>query len=248
MPNLTSPIPSPDINAPSPEPDNDFDLPGETNFYSNNMNGFGSTGFLGNNAPLPFDLNEFYRESPPPVDQNSIQVIHSQDQKPQQAAPLNEFYSSLIPSKLETYNPEMSYSSYQPQSQPPLPAAPPMSNYGNNSGHQAQPYMVAPPPPPVTYNPTQHEYIPQRNIPLPPPSMNQQSDEYSWNSWNTTPVETPHSPPNFERKGHDRNTIQYVDENLRTINEASDIDHRQLMGSENDIGGKGELLEFFQVF
>lgn len=200
------------------------------------MNGFGS--FLNNDAPLPFDLNEFYRDSPPPVDQNSIQVIHSQEQQ-QSTAPLNDFYNSLIPSKLEAYNPEMNYAgSYQP-SQPPLPSGPPMSSYTNNA---SQSYMVAPPPPPASYNPTPLEYQPQMSsgIPLPPPSMDNSADDYSWNSWNSTPNETPHSPPHFERKGHE-NVMEYMDESLRSINESSDVDHRQLMGSDNDGNGKGEL-------
>lgn len=188
------------------------------------MNGFGS--FLNNDAPLPFDVNEFYRESPPPVDQNSIQVIHSQEQQ-QSTAPLNDFYNSLIPSKLEAYNPEMSYS-YQP----PLPSGPPgMSSYTNN---QSASYLIAPPPPPASYNPSQIDYSP--GIPLPPPSMNNSVDDYSWNSWNSTPIETPHSPPHFERKGHDGNAVEYIDESLRSINESSDIDHRQL----NESGIKGD--------
>lgn len=212
---------SPDINAPSPEPDNDFDLPGDINFYNSNMNGFGS--YLNNDTALPFDLNEFYRESPPPVDQNSIQVLNSQDQTPASAAPLNDFYNSLIPSKLEAYNPEMSFGSYQPPP-PPLP-----SNFSNNT---ASNYMIAPPPPPATYNATQINFSP--GIPLPPPSMNQSIDEYAWNSWNSTPIETPHSPPHFERKGHENNMIEYIDESLRTINEANDVDHRQLSRGESD--------------
>lgn len=237
LPNLTSPIPSPDINAPSPSPehDNDFDLPGDINFYNSNMNGFGGS-FLSNDAPLPFDLNEFYRESPPPVDQNSIQVIHSQEQQ-QSTAPLNDFYNSLIPSKLEAYNPEMSFGNYQ-QSQPPLPpSGAPMSNYANNPSTA---YMIAPPPPPASYNPTQLDFSSQLNsgIPLPPPSMDTSTSEYSWNNWNASSNETPHSPPHFERKGHDNNMIEYIDDSLRSINESSDVDHR-LMGGDN---GKGEKL------
>lgn len=185
------------------------------------MNGFGS--FLNNDAPLPFDVNEFYRESPPPADQNSIQVIHSQDQQ-QPAAPLNDFYSSLIPSKLEAYNPESM--NYGPSYQPPLPSGPP--SYGNNSSSS---YILAPPPPP-TYNPSQIDY--SAGIPLPPPTLNNSADNYSWDSWNSTMIETPHSPPHFERKGHDSNMVEYIDESLRIINESSDIDHRQLMGSDND--------------
>lgn len=201
------------------------------------MNGFGS--FLNNDNPLPFDLNEFYRESPPPVDQNSIQVINTQEQ---QQPPLNDFYNSLIPSKLEAYNPEMSFASYQP-TQPPLPPAPPINNYANSS---STPYMVAPPPPPSNYNPMQMDYPAPINsgIPLPPPTMEAASDDYSWNnSWNAPPVETPHSPPHFERKGHDNNMIEYIDDSLRSIDESSDIDHRrELMGIDN---GKGECFGFF---
>lgn len=198
------------------------------------MNGFGS--FLNNDAPLPFDLNEFYRESPPPVDQNSIQVIHSQEQQ-QQSVPLNDFYNSLIPSKLEAYNPEMSFGNFQ-STQPPLPSVPPMNNYSSSAS-----YMIAPPPPPASYNPQQMDFSTQINpgIPLPPSSM-EATDDYPWNNnWNATPIETPHSPPNFERKGHENNMIEYIDDSLRNINESSDIDHRrQLMGNDN---GKGEYFE-----
>lgn len=232
IPNLTSPIPSPDINAPSPEPDNDFDLPSDVNFYNSTMNGYGGS-FLNNDAPLPFDLSEFYRESPPPVDQNSIQVIHSQDPH-HPTPPLNDFYNSLIPSKLEAYNPEMSFN-YQP-SQPPLPSVPPLNNYPNNAPAA---YMVAPPPPPTNYNPSHLEYSPQMNagIPLPPQNM---SEDYSWNNWNNqNSIETPHSPPHFERKGHGNNTIEYIDESLRAINESNDVDHRQSMVTGSD-GMKGE--------
>ena len=193
------------------------------------MNGFGS--FLNNDAPLPFDLNEFYRESPPPHE-SSIQVIHSQDQQ-KPTAPLNDFYSNLIPSKLEAYNPEMSFGgSYH--APPPLPpSGPAISNYNNNSS-----YMVAPPPPPVAYNPSEIDY--NSGIPLPP--LDSSVDEYSWNNWNSATVETPHSPPHFERKGLDRDIPEYIDESLRTITDSNDIDHRQMMvgGSENDLTGKGE--------
>lgn len=195
------------------------------------MNGFGS--FLGSDAPLPFDLNEFYRESPPPVDQNSIQVLNSQEPSPQPAAPLNDFFNSLIPSKLETYNPEMSFGSYQP-APPPPPSGP--SNFA--ASNTAAPFMIAPPPPPSTYNPSQVNFSP--GIPLPPAAMNSSTEDYSWNSWSSTPIETPHSPPHFERKGHDNNMIEYIDESLRTINEANDVDHRQLLRNESDGGMKGE--------
>lgn len=132
----------------------------------------------------------------------------------------------------------MNYAGSYQQSQPPLPSGPPgMSNYQNNSSAS---YLIAPPPPPATYNPPQVEY--SSGIPLPPPTMNNSGDDYSWNSWNSTLIETPHSPPHFERKGHDGNIVEYIDESLRSINESSDIDHRQLMRSDSDGGGKGKNL------
>ena len=96
--------------------------------------------------------------------------------------------------------------------------------------------MIAPPPPPVSYNPSQIDYSSQMNsgIPLPPPQSS--SGDY-WNSWNQNSIETPHSPPHFERKGHDNNTIEYIDDNLRPINESNDVDHRQLM-IDGNIKGK----------
>lgn len=191
------------------------------NFYNATMNGLGS--FLNSDAPLPFDLNEFYRESPPPPDQSSIQVIYSEEQN-QSSAPITDFYNSLIPSKLEGYNPEMSFSNYQP-SQPPLPSGPPMSNYQLNT---PAPYMIAPPPPPSTFNTSQMDYSGQ------PPMQQSKSEEYSWNRWNPNSTETPHSPPHFERKG-DRNAVEYIDDSLRIINEANDVDHRQ---ASNGLKGK----------
>lgn len=199
------------------------------NFYNPSVNGLGGS-FLNSDAPLPFDLNEFYRESPPPVDQNSIQVIYSEEQN-QASAPITDFYNSLIPSKLEGYNPEMSFSNYQP-SQPPLPSGPPINNYPVNT---AAPYMIAPPPPPSAYT-SQMDFSVQ-NTGLPMSSQQSASEEYTWNRWNQNSVETPHSPPNFERKGHDRNTVEYIDDGLRTINESSDTDHRQ-----NSNGLIGEYL------
>lgn len=230
--NLPSPIPSPDINAPSPEADNDFDLPGDINFYNSNMNGFGS--YLNRNEPLPFDLNEFYRDSPPPNDQ-SIEVIHSQEQQQQSTAPLNDFYNSLIPSKLDSYNPAMNYGdSYQIQG-PPLP--PQGGNFSNNSTSAS--FLRPPPLPPAAYNPAMDYGSPM--IPEPPlPDLSQSNDDYTWD-WNSA-IQTPISPPHFERKGNDSNTIRYVDESLREINNSSDIDHRQL--PSDDSTSKGDIYAY----
>jgi hypothetical protein len=218
MSNLPSPIPSPDINAPSPEPDNDdFDLPSDVNFY--NANGtFGS--FL-SDGPLPFDVNEFYRDSPPLVEHNqSIQVIQSQEQQQLPTAPLNDFYSSIMPQKMEAYNPALGYNdSYRQQSkQPPLPLTAPAMNF----------ICTAPPPPPPISQNNNNQSLNSSN-----------NDDYSWNEWNLHHIDTPVSPPNYERKGHDESSIvEYVDENLRDIDSSlNDIDHRQLFGADLETKG-----------
>jgi hypothetical protein len=74
-------------------------------------------------------------------------------------------------------------------------------------------------------------------IPEPPlPDLSQSNDDYTWD-WNSA-IETPISPPHFERKGNDSNTIRYVDESLREINNSSDIDHRQMPPDESASKGK----------
>lgn len=225
---LPSPIPSPDINAPSPEPDNDdFNLPGNVNFYNSNMNGtFGS--FL-NDGPLPFDVSEFYRESPPPVEHNqSIQVIQSQEQ-PLPTAPLNDFYNNIMPQKMEAYNPALGYNdSYRQPQQPPLPASAPMNFI-----------CTAPPPPPPTSQNNNNSSLNSSN-----------NDDYSWNEWNLHHIETPVSPPNYERKGHDESSIvEYIDESLRDIDSSlNDIDHRQLFGADIETKGIDNFNGFSTSF
>lgn len=216
---LPSPIPSPDINAPSPEPDNDFVLPTEMNLYNSN----GTFGSFLNEGSLPFDLNEFYRESPPPVDQNQIPVLQSQEQQQHtKGAPIAEFYNPLMPP-----NPAINYADplYRPPQQPPpLPQAAIVSNTPSNF------ICTAPPPPPT--QPPISEFFP----PLPTASsINSSNDDYSWNDWN---IDTPISPPHYERKSTGE-TIEYIDESLREIGSSlSDIDHRQLFGT--DLEGKGK--------
>lgn len=196
------------------------------------MNGYGS--FLKSNAPLPFDLNEFYRESPPlPVSQNSSIQVVQQDQH--QNVPVNDFFNSLT--KHDNYsNQSMSYNpqiSYQPSAIPPPPpvSADISSAYSNQNG----PYMVPPPPP------TSIQIDFTSGIPLPP---TQNANSYSsWNNWNSS-METPHSPSNFDRKNHEDNLLDY-DDNLRAITNSDDIDHRMLRTSESDGSGHGECYRLY---
>lgn len=231
---MPSPIPSPDINAPSPEPDNDFELPTEMNFYNSN----GTFGSFLNDGPLPFDLNEFYRESPPPLD-HQIPVLQSQDHHVT-GAPITDFYNPLMPP-----NPAMNYKhdyvdSYRPTQNPPLPnITVPQQNTTSNF------ICTAPPPPPSSQPPL--DFFP----PLPTNvSMNSSNnDDYSssWNDWN---IDTPISPPHFERKSIGGETIEYIDESLRDIDSSlSDIDHRQLFGADLESKGnfnfnKNEMISY----
>ncbi|XP_058451522.1 uncharacterized protein LOC131430503 isoform X2 [Malaya genurostris] len=91
---LPSPIPSPDINAPSPEPDMDLQLPDDQSFF--NVNGMMSSYMDGN---LPFDINDFRRDSPtanivisPTV--QSIQVINS---RKEESEGVNDFLKAFFP-------------------------------------------------------------------------------------------------------------------------------------------------------
>ena len=224
--NLPSPIPSPDINAPSPEPDdNDFNLPSEINFYNPN----GTFGSFLSDGPLPFDVNEFYRESPPLPSNSQIPVLQAQESQQSTGAPLHDFYNSLIPSKLDTYNPVMSFA--DPYKQPPLPAVEPSNN-------STPSYVCSiPPPPPPSQPASSVDFF---SVPSSSASMNTPSDEYPpWNDW----IDTPISPPSYERKALG-DTIEYIEESLREIDSSlNDIDHRQVFGA--DLDSKGEFILFF---
>ncbi|EDW90292.1 regulation of nuclear pre-mRNA domain-containing protein 2 isoform X1 [Drosophila yakuba] len=249
IPNLSSPIPSPDVNAPSPERDADLQLPEENNLpmnlFGGNINGF--TSYL-DGGKLPFDINDFKRDS---KDRGSaIEVIGSRSDdeayvpsanfyKPE---PISSSDSSSIPglggSAEYTPNPPLFGSGSQDQYVPP----PPSHLYGDNgnggsSGGPPDQYTPAPMPPP----------------PLPPslgPSSGSADDFNStWNmSMSWTPLDsslnssgassssyanqsTPHSPPHFDRKASSTAAPIEYNELLHTNPAAlgaEDVDHRTL--------------------
>ncbi|XP_062546335.1 uncharacterized protein LOC134212459 isoform X2 [Armigeres subalbatus] len=86
---LPSPMPSPDINAPSPEPDMDLQLPDDQSFF--NVNGMMNSYMDGN---LPFDINDFRRESPTASAVQSIQVINS---RKEESEGVNDFLKTFFP-------------------------------------------------------------------------------------------------------------------------------------------------------
>lgn len=185
------------------------------NLYNSNGNTFGS--FL-NEGPLPFDLNEFYRESPPPVDNNQIPVLQSQESHSS-----GEFYNPLMPP-----NPAINYPS-DPYRQPPLPS----TIVQNPAPNQ---FICTAPPPPPSSQPPSADFFP----PLPTSStMNTSNDDYSaWNDWSHQMVDAPISTPHYERKSHGE-TVEYIDDSLREIESSlSDIDHRRLFGAEIESKGK----------
>lgn len=189
---LPSPIPSPDINAPSPEPDNDFDLPGEQNFY-NSMNGF--TSYM--NSSLPFDISDFRKASSKPDGHpiQSIQVIQSRAEEG--AAPINDFYKSLIPSQSDPFPPNSNAPTFGYGSKnfsgPPPPPMP--VGYGKALQNMQQNNFAPPPPPPpnMGYTPAEmHSYgnLPMMAPPM-PPALDRSTEEYDpWNElpWNASQV------------------------------------------------------------
>lgn len=172
---LPSPVQSPTFDAPSPSPDEkDFDLP-DDNFY--NMNGFSS--YVDSGVPLPFDINDFTRESPPLSDSRvnvqSIQVIGTRNEE-STGAPLNDFYKSLIPADpfSQPNSNSFTYRSNHNYGMPP-PTLPMSYHHGNPTMN-----TYVPPPPP---SPAQNVGFSAMGPPMPTPS-----DEYDpwtdmpWNS------------------------------------------------------------------
>lgn len=129
-----------------------------------------------------------------------------------------------MPPKMEAYNPAMGYDeTYRPQQQqqqPPLPSASLPMNF----------ICTAPPPPPN--NPSSNNVNQSLN-------SSTSNDDYSWNDWNVHHIDTPVSPPIFERKAHENsNPVEYVDDGLRELDSSlNDIDHRQLFGAEIEAKG-----------
>ncbi|XP_063699516.1 regulation of nuclear pre-mRNA domain-containing protein 2 isoform X2 [Culicoides brevitarsis] len=226
---LPSPIPSPPANAPSPGPDADFELPNQ--FMGFSANGFVSSYMEG--GTLPFDPMDFNRKSPQPH-VNSIQVINSNAAAPDTLNPnnnLNDFFKTLLPPP-DQYDPASSinFNDYSNTSfggvPPPVPAYAPitMSNYGMSTGsapgfvrnnYTGQPVVPPPPLPPIDG-----------------PSQNFNNWDPNWNSQErhgNPLLETPHSPPHYERKSANTAApVEYNDMENSLEQAGSDVDHRSL--------------------
>ncbi|XP_030567887.1 uncharacterized protein LOC115767720 isoform X3 [Drosophila novamexicana] len=193
IPTLSSPIPSPDINAPSPERDADLQLPDENNsplgvnlFSGSGLNGFAS--YL-DGGQLPFDINDFKRESSGKDRGSAIEVIGSRSDD-------------------ESYTPNASY--YKPE---PLSSSSYSNNNANGNSGSAIPGLgggggngssdeynpsqvqsgyggVLPPPAPPIFGGTTQEYAPP-----PPPhhGYGQTESQYTPAPLNSNPMAPP--PP-----------------------------------------------------
>ncbi|ALC39556.1 CG15160 [Drosophila busckii] len=185
IPTLSSPIPSPDINAPSPERDADLQLPdensplGESIFSSDGLNGFAS--YL--DGQLPFDINDFKRETNAKDRGSAIEVIGSRSDDESYTPSANFYKPETLNSNAYAnnangnsvgsipglgssgntgeYNPAQMHSSYGGVLPPPAP--PSFEEY-------------APPPPPhLGYGQAESQYTPaplnSSNNMAPPPPM-----------------------------------------------------------------------------
>ncbi|EDW03393.1 uncharacterized protein LOC6562345 isoform X2 [Drosophila grimshawi] len=261
IPTLASPIPSPDINAPSPERDADLQLPDENNsplgvniFSGSGLNGFAS--YL-DGGQLPFDINDFKRESSGKDRGSAIEVIGSRSDD-------------------ESYTPGASF--YKPET---LNSSSYTNNNANGNGGGAIPGLggggavssaseeynpsqvqsvyggVLPPPPPphIGYGQTETQYTPaplnSSNPMAPPPPMpasggsvddfnstwdmnmtwtpldNSLNSSGASSSYTTSSQATPHSPPHFERKGSGA-PIEYSEHHNVAGLGAQDVDHRTI--------------------
>ncbi|KAH8378298.1 hypothetical protein KR093_010627 [Drosophila rubida] len=188
IPTLSSPIPSPDINAPSPERDADLQLPDENNsplglnLFSGGLNGFAS--YL-DGGQLPFDINDFKRDTGGKDRGSAIEVIGSRSDDESYTPGANYYKpdalsnssygssnangnsSSGIPGlgggngASDEYNPLQAQSSYAPPPVPPI--------FGDSSQEYAPP-----PPPHLGYGQPESQYTPaalNNNAMAPPPPM-----------------------------------------------------------------------------
>lgn len=242
VPTLPSPIPSPDINAPSPEPDNDFLLPDDPaikfnlmgdDAYQNQSNGFLS--YMDGN--LPFDISDFGKNSPSESQSQAqpIQVINSHvtTKETTNNFSINDFFKSILSESYST---------------PSVPQpVPPVTTYSSQPTDYSSLYSG----PPLNF--TQTETIPgigggitnfhRPLLPPPLPPQLNQSDDYNNSSWDINmslwnnsqdsvefidEMETPHSPPHFEREGINSNTIEYIEVDPNTVIGANDVDHRKI--------------------
>ncbi|XP_030384006.1 regulation of nuclear pre-mRNA domain-containing protein 2 [Scaptodrosophila lebanonensis] len=249
IPTLSSPIPSPDINAPSPERDADLQLPDDNsaplsiNIFNTNINGF--SGYL-DGGQLPFDINDFKRESKLGNGSSQpIEVIGSRSDD-ESYTPSANFYK---PEPLSI--PGLGGSSAQAFGSaisPPLPGI-----FGDSSGGRGAAEYA---PPLSDYGSQEHSYTPAplnpSSMPVPPPLPPSIAptavggDDFN-NTWDLnmtwTPLDslnssnasytgqsTPHSPPHFERKAHSGSNapIEYSEHHNSSVLGAEDVDHRTL--------------------
>lgn len=218
---------------------------------------------------LPFDISDFGRLSPKRNEAHTIQVIGARaagynPADPQPVPPVastsgqnylgyNNDYSSQDQNSYNQYNP---YAPGQNPSRSSIYGGPQTNSYNPTS--QSNIYNPAAPSSQYTTSqsaPTYNSQIPLAPPPLPPAfDQSNVSDEYnpdSWEmdmTWNTSQessfnqsIETPHSPPHFERKSVNTNLIEYIDPAVDEVNPTHDVDHRQLLLPMGALSALGKL-------
>lgn len=131
---------------------------------------------------------------------------------------------------------------------------PPMQNYHDVAGYSNQNNSLP------SYGNSQPDYSASSVAPLLPPPMPpslDRSNDYNSTSWNmpwmrsnednsfNQSIETPVSPPHFERKGVMNKMIEYIDNTSDVLTEGGqDVDHRQLPNMQIQSLIKG----YFDIF
>ncbi|KAG4073751.1 hypothetical protein HA402_000975 [Bradysia odoriphaga] len=141
--------------------------------------------------------------------------------------------------------PNNPYNSSGPARPPPNShyGVPPNQNF-NPSFNSTMSNYSHPPRPRYPLNPSNfNNHMPLAPPPVPPAFDGNLSDEYNpenWDldmSWNNSQadnfnqsIETPVSPPHFEREGRSDSVVEYIDHghDSESVNSTSDVDHRQL--------------------
>lgn len=214
--NSSAPLPVPPVS-------NDYSM--NSSLYSDlpGLNNYGS-------QQSTVDYNQqqqsnLYRpQPPPPLPQPSQQMNpYNSNLQPRLPPPNNNSYNLRGPPNPafnQPYNTAMHNSYHGPPAPPlPRPRYPPLPPNQNNNYNMP----LAPPPlPPAFDGNLSDEYNPETwDLEMNSWSSSQQDDSFNQS------IETPVSPPHFEREGINANIIEYTETGTND-NSTSDVDHRQL--------------------
>ncbi|EFA07354.2 hypothetical protein TcasGA2_TC015954 [Tribolium castaneum] len=234
---LSSPVPSPDVNAPSPSPDCDIELPDDNEMKNNNSH-------VEYNAAVPFSAG-YYNPVPPPSTEPSNFVTNGYTSFIGSSFNVQNLNTSTLFTNTQTTNTltEVTNSNYdlssvlQSIARPPPPPIEP-STETPSFPYQEGPHMPLLPPPMPPFSENSYQFT-NTSFTQPvyetapmgaPDEYNPEQEPETWDtdpSWTqpTLDTDTPESPPNFEKEGY----IEGAEYHDNVVSSGvADVDHRLL--------------------